>query len=249
MDTFSNGRTCYKLNGLHSGVGFHRDGSVLPENPRPLEGRKHSMPVQEPGSTGYLVLASSSPRRKDLLARLGIPFTIAPSAVEEKSLNGESPQDQVCRLALAKAQDISARCPDSWVLGADTIVVIDSRILGKPRDRGEAASMLARLAGRAHEVYTGYALVNERSPDKQRVRWVRSVVRIRALCEEEIEGYVSTGEPMDKAGAYAVQGIGSGIVESISGSYTNVVGLPLCEVARDLQQLGIFDFLKSRSKL
>jgi septum formation protein len=207
------------------------------------------MPIQDSDSTSYLVLASSSPRRKDLLARLGIPFTIAPSAVEEKSLNGESPEDQVCRLALAKAQEISGRRLDSWVLGADTIVVIDNRILGKPRDRGEATSMLARLAGRAHEVYTGYALVTARFPDKQRVRWVRSLVRIRDLCEEEIEAYVNTGEPMDKAGAYAVQGIGSGIVESISGSYTNVVGLPLCEVARDLQQLGIFDFLKSRSKL
>lgn len=207
------------------------------------------MSTEESGSNAYLVLASSSPRRKDLLARLGVPFTIAPSAVEEKSLNGESPEDQVRRLALAKAQEVSGRRGDSWVLGADTIVVIDNCILGKPRDPEEAMSMLARLAGKAHEVYTGYALVTERFPDKRRVRWVRSIVRIRDLCEEEIEGYVNTGEPMDKAGAYAVQGIGSGIVESISGSYTNVVGLPLCEVARDLQQLGIFDFLKSRSKL
>jgi septum formation protein len=202
------------------------------------------MSSQEFDSTPYFVLASSSPRRKDLLGRLGIPFRIAPSAVEEKSLNGESPQDQVCRLALAKAREISGRCPDSWVLGADTIVVIDNRILGKPRDREEAKSMLALLAGRAHEVYTGYALVAARFPEKQVVRWVRSFVRIRDLCEQEIEGYVNTGEPMDKAGAYAVQGIGSGIVESISGSYTNVVGLPLCEVARDLRQLGIFDFLR-----
>lgn len=200
----------------------------------------------EPGAQPFLILASSSPRRKDLLARLGTRFQIVPAEVEEESLNGELPHEQVGRLAHAKAKEISDRFPDSWVLGADTIVVVDGRVLGKPRDREEAKSMLDTLAGRTHEVYTGYALINS-AAGVSLVRWVRSLVTIRSLSPDEIEGYVDTGEPMDKAGAYAVQGIGSGIVESIAGSYTNVVGLPLCEVARDLQQLGIFDFLRPRS--
>ena len=206
------------------------------------------MQEQQSHSTDRIILASSSPRRRDLLTKLGIPFDVFPSSVEEEPLDGESPEDQVSRLALAKAEEISLRFPEAWVLGADTIVVIDHSVLGKPRDAADAKSMLAKLAGRTHEVYTGYALISSRDSEVQRRRYVRSLVTIRKLGEAEIEGYVSTGEPMDKPGAYAVQGIGSGIVESISGSYTNVVGLPLCEVARDLQQLGIFDFLTPGSK-
>jgi septum formation protein len=199
---------------------------------------------QRNSSNPDLVLASASPRRRALLKRLGMRFEIVPSTVEEIGLDGELPHAQVCRLALAKAREVAERYPDFWVLGADTIVVIDGIILGKPHDEEEAKGMLRRLAARIHEVYTGYALVNAQFPELQTVRYVRSAVRIRELSPLEIEGYVKTGEPMDKAGAYAVQGIGSGIVESISGSYTNVVGLPLCEVARDLKELGIFDFLK-----
>ena len=194
-----------------------------------------------------LVLASASPRRRDLLREIGLCFVVEPSAVEEAPLNGEAPEAQVCRLAREKAWDVAGRHPDSWVLGADTIVVIDGRILGKPSDVDEARAMLGTLAGRTHVVFTGYALVHSRLPEGERVRFVRSEVYIRALSDEEIARYVNTGEPMDKAGAYAIQGIGSGIVERVSGSYTNVVGLPLCEVARDLKELGIFDFLKSRS--
>lgn len=199
-------------------------------------------------STPELILASTSPRRKDLLSRLGVRFDIVPSTVEEFGLNGETPQARVCRLALDKARDVAAGYPDCWVLGADTIVVIDGEILGKPYDRDDAKAMLARLVLRTHEVYTGYALINLRFPEKQTVRWVRSGVVIRGLSSEEIEGYVNTGEPMDKAGAYAIQGIGSGIVQSVSGSYTNVVGLPLCEVAMDLKELGIFDFLEAHAE-
>ncbi|MBI5248049.1 MAG: septum formation inhibitor Maf [Desulfomonile tiedjei] len=194
-----------------------------------------------------LVLASASPRRKDLLAGLNIRFRIIPSDVDETVLNGETPQDNVRRLALAKARDVSPRTPGLWVLGADTIVVIDNRILGKPGDAEEAKTMLAMLAGKTHEVYSGYALVNSAFPDKEIIRNVVSQVFIRDLSPSEISDYVTTGEPMDKAGAYAIQGIGSGIVQRISGSYTNVVGLPLCEVARDLQELGIFDFLKANA--
>jgi len=190
-----------------------------------------------------LVLASSSPRRKFLLNSLGIRFRVVPSSIDESLINGESPQDNVQRLALANARDVSSRFREKWVLGADTIVVIDGQILGKPADEQEARAMLAKLADRTHVVFTGYAIVNSSFPERRRVRYAESRVYIRALSPQQIAGYVRTGEPMDKAGAYAIQGIGSGIVETISGSYTNVVGLPLCEVARDLQQLGVFDFL------
>jgi septum formation protein len=190
-----------------------------------------------------LILASASPRRKMLLASIGLRFLVVPSSVEENALNGESPDEQVLRLALAKAMDVSERYPDMWVLGADTIVVIEGRVLGKPADEREAREMLAALSDKTHAVFTGYALVNRRRPRKERTGFVRSEVHIRSLTHEEISGYVRTGEPMDKAGGYAVQGIGSGIVERIAGSYTNVVGLPLCEVARELKELGIFDFL------
>jgi septum formation protein len=197
------------------------------------------------GSKVDLILASASPRRRDLLAGLRARFRVVPSDVSEEYLAGETPQAHVSRLALAKAMDVSARMPDQWVLGADTIVLIDGRILGKPGDQDEARAMLAMLAGRTHEVFTGYAIVHGRFPELQRVRCVISRVHIRELSAREIADYVDTGEPMDKAGAYAIQGIGSGIVETVSGSYTTVVGLPLCEVARDLKELGIFDFLRS----
>jgi septum formation protein len=195
-----------------------------------------------------LILASSSPRRKDLLNGLRVRFNVVPSTVEEVALNGEAPQDQVTRLALKKAEDVMLRFPGCWVLGADTLVVIDGKTLGKPRDEDEAKTMLAVLADRTHVVFTGYALIHSRFPENRRIRYVRSEVRIRELSHGEIEGYVRTAEPMDKAGAYAIQGIGSGLVESVNGSYTNVVGLPLCEVARDLKDLGIFDFLKAKKE-
>jgi len=195
-----------------------------------------------------IILASSSPRRKDLLSGLNIRFKVIPSSVEEIVINGESPRKNVMRLALAKALDVSDQAPDVWILGADTIVVIDESILGKPADAEEAGAMLAKLSGRTHEVYTGYALVNSTFPDERIVRSVVSQVYIRTLTPDEISDYVATGEPMDKAGAYAIQGIGAGIVERLSGSYTNVVGLPVCEVAGDFQRLGIFDFLKANAR-
>lgn len=200
------------------------------------------------GSKVDLILASASPRRKDLLAGLRVRFRVVPSNVSEALLSGETPHAHVSRLALAKATDVSDRIVDLWVLGADTIVLLDGKILGKPRDRNEARTMLAMLAGRTHEVFTGYAIVHARYPELKRVRHITSQVHILELSDEEIGDYVDTGEPMDKAGAYAIQGVGSGIVESVSGSYTNVVGLPLCEVARDLKELGIFDFLRANRK-
>jgi septum formation protein len=192
-----------------------------------------------------LVLASTSPRRRDLLSALGLHFQVVPANIDEGAADNESPVAHVKRLALAKARQVSEKIPDLWVLGADTIVVKDKQILGKPRDEQEAKRMLSMLSHATHTVYTGYALVHARHPEKVKIQYARSSVRIRGLTAEEITAYVKTGEPMDKAGAYAVQGVGAAIVERVSGSYTNVVGLPLCEVAQELKELGIFDFLRS----
>ncbi len=191
-----------------------------------------------------LALASGSPRRMELLTQLGITYMLLDHGFEETAIQGESPQAHVRRLARDKAVSASKRAPDLWVLGADTIVVIDEKILGKPRDEQDARNMLASLAGRTHEVFTGYALFRASMPGTTRVRGVRSKVHIRRLSPDEIAAYVDTGEPMDKAGSYAIQGIGAAIVEWIQGSYTNVVGLPVCELAQDLKELGIFDFLQ-----
>jgi len=193
----------------------------------------------------HLVLASASPRRRDLLSAIGIHFQVVPANIDEGAADNESPATHVKRLALAKARQVSEKIPDLWVLGADTIVVKDEQILGKPRNKQDAKRMLSILSHATHTVYTGYALVHARQPKREKIRHVRSSVLIRRLAPEEIAAYVGTGEPMDKAGAYAVQGIGAAIVERVSGSYTNVVGLPLCEVAQDLKELGIFDFLGS----
>lgn len=195
-----------------------------------------------------LILGSESPRRRELLSTLGVRFRVVPAEVDETLENGEMPQDHVTRLALTKAVKVAARFPDLWVLGADTVVVIGGRILGKPQDRDEACAMLATLSGRTHDVFTGYALIHSRFSELRKVRWVRSRVDIRNMAADEIEGYVATGEPMGKAGAYAIQGLGAGIVERISGSYSNVVGLPLCEVAWDLKELGVFNFLGKRDE-
>jgi septum formation protein len=202
-----------------------------------------SMAVTTDLVRAHLILGSSSPRRKELLGGLGIRFMVSPSTIDETLMPQETPEGHVTRLALAKAREVAALFPGQWVLGADTIVVIEGRILGKPRDTEEARNMLATLSGRTHTVFTGYALVNQLHPEKERVRHVCSRVHIRGLSADEIAAYVDTGEPMDKAGSYAIQGIGAAIVADVTGSYTNVVGLPLCEVAQDLQELGIFDFL------
>ncbi|MEW6348629.1 MAG: Maf family protein [Thermodesulfobacteriota bacterium] len=194
-------------------------------------------------TTQTLILASSSPRRRDLLREIRAHFEVVLPTIEEASVNGESPEDLVCRLARDKADEVAALHPNRWVLAADTIVVIDGKILGKPADPREAEAMLTTLSARTHVVYTGYAILRSDRPESARVRFVTSQVHIRDMSPAEISDYVATREPMDKAGAYAIQGIGAGIVEWVSGSYTNVVGLPLCEVARDLKELGIFDFL------
>jgi septum formation protein len=185
-----------------------------------------------------LVLASASPRRHQLLAWLGIPFTIDSADVDETPHPEEDAARMVARLARAKAMAVAARRPEAWVLGADTTVEVDGVLLGKPADDGEAAVMLARLAGREHRVSTGFALVAPGGTPRV-VDVVRTRVVFRPLAEHAIRAYVASGEPDGKAGGYAIQGLGAGLIERIDGSFTNVMGLPVTEVARALAEAGI----------
>jgi septum formation protein len=173
-----------------------------------------------------LVLASQSPRRSELLNSAGIPFRVQAANVDETLLPGEGPVDYVRRLACAKAQAVQG----DLVLGADTVVVLDGQIMGKPADAEDAARMLRSLSGRAHEVLTGICLIGREIT----VAHDTTTVLFSELSEEEIWDYVATGEPMDKAGAYAIQGTASRFVERIEGSYSNVVGLPMAMVYRQL---------------
>jgi len=181
-----------------------------------------------------LILASSSPRRSELLRNAGIPFTIEPAQVPEQALPNEQPLVYAQRLARDKARAVSARHPDNVVLGADTIVVADAHLLEKPHDTGDAARMLRMLSGRTHQVVTGVCLL---ASEIEQTEAEITEVRFSALSDEEIAGYVATGEPMDKAGAYAIQGIASRWVERIDGCYFNVVGLPVPRVYRLLKKL------------
>jgi septum formation protein len=184
-----------------------------------------------------LVLASASPRRRELLARLGLDPLIRPADIDETPHPGEDPHDLVVRLASAKAATSLARGDaEDVVLAADTEVVLDGQVLGKPRDRDDAARMLRRLGGRSHEVVTGVAV---RRGGTARATRVTTVVRFRSLSDAEITWYVATGEPAGKAGAYGLQGAGAALVERIDGSDTNVIGLPLAETVTLLRQVGM----------
>jgi septum formation protein len=180
-----------------------------------------------------LILASTSPRRYELLKQMGLDFEVIPSRVIEDYFQAETPQEHVLRLAEAKARDVANRYPDRWVIAADTIVYIDGIILGKPKNREEAIEMLNRLSGKEHFVLTGFSVyhLEKGKGDKEAVQ---TAVKVKNLTSVEVEWYVQTGEPFDKAGGYAIQGIGSFMIESIRGSYTNVVGLPLCELLQML---------------
>ncbi|MBU0484766.1 MAG: septum formation protein Maf [Proteobacteria bacterium] len=186
-----------------------------------------------------LILASSSPRRQEFLVNLGLDFEIKTAEVEENLRPDESAQDFVQRLALDKAWAISINHQDSWVLGADTVVVKDDHIMGKPVDEVEARLMLRGLSGRSHEVWTGFAVCRA-SDDCKVVDSVKTIVKFASFFPEQLlDAYVRTGEPLDKAGAYGIQGLGGLLVESIDGSYSNVVGLPVAEVIREFLRLGI----------
>ena len=194
---------------------------------------------------GRLILASKSPRRYELLKQMGLHFDVVQSSVEEeKVVRDESPREHVIRLSEEKARDVGKTYPDSWVLGADTVVYIDGIILGKPKTREEALDMLRRLSGQEHSVLTGFSVLNV-SKGKGERGAVETAVKVKPLSPVEMEWYVQTGEPFDKAGAYAIQGIGSFMIESIRGSYTNVIGLPVCEVMEMLYSLGAITISES----
>jgi septum formation protein len=189
--------------------------------------------------TSKFVLASSSPRREKLLRKLGLDFRIISPNVIEKHTNAESPDEYVLRVSLKKALTVAATLEHKHiVIGADTIVVCDGCILGKPKDEEEAKSMLMRLSGRYHQVMTGLSIVKSKS-EIMHAENVESMVRFRSLNPHEIEEYVDTKEPLDKAGAYAAQGIGAFMIEEIQGSFTNIVGLPLSSLSNALKNLGI----------
>jgi septum formation protein len=190
--------------------------------------------------TPRVLLASSSPRRRELLTMIGIAHEVIPADIDEAYLPGESPMTHAERLARAKADTIAQVAPDAVVIGADTIVVIDDQVLGKPRDEAHAAAMLRQLSGRTHEVFTAVAVARANRIDST-VEVVS--VTFRELRDEEINAYIATREPMDKAGAYGIQGYGATIVQRIDGDFFAVMGLSLVRLITLLLQHGVtYDF-------
>ncbi|MHB8647695.1 MAG: Maf family protein [Thermomicrobiales bacterium] len=199
-----------------------------------------------------LILASASPRRRDLLGMLGIPFLVDPSGADETVPAGATPEAIVQLLALVKAREVAARHPGAYILGADTLVIVDGLILGKPTDAADAARMLRLLRGRTHWVPTGVALIAPGGAETVLVE--TATVTMHPYTDVAISAYLATGEPFDKAGAYAVQGAGGALVASVEGCYTTVVGFPLCRVAALLRDVGFafaadpaFDCVAGRS--
>jgi septum formation protein len=184
----------------------------------------------------HVILASQSPRRRDLLNLIGIAHTIRPADIDEAPLAGESPVACVERLARAKARRIASTDPEAIVIAADTVVVVDDRILNKPADAADARRMLRTLEGRRHDVYTAVS-VSHRAREAAGVE--DTGVWFRPLTDAEIDAYIATGEPMDKAGAYGIQGFGATIVERVDGDFFAVVGLPLVRLTRLLAEIGI----------
>jgi septum formation protein len=184
-------------------------------------------------SSPKLWLASTSPRRREILQSLGIDFEVAKVATDESPLQDEAPEDMVLRLAVAKAEAATAA---SYVLGSDTVVVLDGRMLGKPADADDAIDMLLSLSGRSHTVFTGVAL---KTPQGTRAVLSMTDVRFREIGRDEAIGYWQSGEPVDKAGGYGIQGLGGMFVEAINGSYSGVMGLPVFETVELLKSAGI----------
>jgi len=184
------------------------------------------------------ILASASPRRRELLGSIGLDFEVIPSHIPEVRGDGEAPEEYVARLSREKANAIAEQHPGGWIIAADTTVLLGDELLEKPADAGDAARMLAAIAGKTHTVYTGVTLLN-RQRGHHDTRVAESEVRMLPLGPRDIAWYVATGEPLDKAGAYAVQGIGAMFIDSIHGSYTNVVGLPVALLFQMLRKAGI----------
>ena len=185
-----------------------------------------------------IVLASESTRRVDILRTLGISFSIIPPDIDETKLKEETSQEFVNRIAFEKASKVGKHFPDKWVIAADTIVVLKGKVLGKPKNERDAFNMLRSLSGKWHKVITGYCVANLLKNIVYR-DIVETKVFVRDMTDEEIHRYIKTSEPMGKAGSYAVQGKGGYMVKEIKGSYTNVVGLPICEIAEALLSLGV----------
>lgn len=200
----------------------------------------HEGDVYNMDNAPHLILASGSPRRRELLSLLGLPFEVITSEADESTPPDFTPDSIVRCLALRKAEAVAAGIRDrnAVVVGSDTIVVLDHTVLGKPVDELDSASMLNRLQGRTHQVYTGVACIGL-SDGKTIVEHRVTSVTMRAMTDEEIAAYIATGEPADKAGSYAIQGLGSTLVERIEGCYFNVVGLPLSLLGEMLSEFGI----------
>ena len=191
-------------------------------------------------NSGTIILASASPRRTELMALAGIEFSVVPADIDEAVLPGEKPSEHVMRLSREKADAVVGTTAGRFFIGADTVVVLDDRILGKPADDAEAFRMLSALSGRNHEVVTGFSVFDKVSGIRV-TRSVHTEVTFKELSEAEIRAYIATGCPMDKAGAYAMQGGAVHFIRSICGSYTNVIGLPMTELYETLSQLGALD--------
>ena len=184
-----------------------------------------------------IILASQSPRRKELLGQVGISdFIIRPAVGEEKAAPGLTPAQLVEALSLHKGLEVASTAPGDLVIAADTVVAVDGQVLGKPHSKEEAVQMLTALSGRTHTVYTGVTLCRDGDVLTEHEA---TQVRFRPLTAREIEAYVATGEPMDKAGSYGIQGYGALLVEGIEGDYSNVVGLPVCRLGRMLARFGV----------
>jgi MAF protein len=192
----------------------------------------------DPSRIRRLILASGSPRRRQLLSLLGLPFAIKASHIDERQLDGEAPVDLVTRVSQAKALAVTDVRPDELVVAADTIVVLDGRVLGKPNGAEGAVAMLRQLRGRAHTVLSGVAVWQ---PDNRRMvpELGESTVWMRDYADDEIAGYVASGDPLDKAGAYAIQHPQFDPVSEVQGCWLSVMGLPLCHLGRALQEFGV----------
>ncbi|KIL41018.1 septum formation protein Maf [Gordoniibacillus kamchatkensis] len=185
-----------------------------------------------------IILASSSPRRKELLSGLKIPFITHPSAEDEDVTEGTPPQKIVEILALRKAKSVASHYENGLIIGSDTIVVLENDVLGKPKDHNDAFNMLSKLQGQLHTVFTGLAIVNAKS-GQSKVSYNSTEVKIKSLTNDQIRRYIATGEPDDKAGSYAIQGIGATLVEKINGDYFTVVGLPVGLLSDMLSEFGV----------
>ncbi len=208
---------------------------IIQKNKMPLTNQTYHI-SQEP-----IILASQSPRRKELLEQAGLIFKIMAAEIDEDAVPLAPPRDYVKNLSRIKADHIAKGLENHWVIGADTIVVVEGNILGKPKTREDSIRMLTRLNNKQHSVFTGFTICNH-TRGEVITKAIETKVTFKNLSERQIQWYAATEEPYDKAGGYGIQGIGAFLVRKISGSYSNVVGLPVCEVIETLTNFGIIQF-------